>query len=214
MSIFILRSWKICAEVGTYHCCYRVCWRVIHTRKLANCVTKLAKNRILVQTYKKILLASSTDGPYHFGCTIIAVQHCHPAKYRNTSREHLSDHAAYINPHTCPNSLFPPPPPHKQAQLVPIPFSPPPPPHTHKSTPDLTTHPRFFFLWLDSDNHWKKCWEARSILVFVLAAWTLLQLLILLYPTNNVERCNKGFDIMTSINIVRKWEGTKFSYCH
>ena len=43
MSVFILRSWKICAEVGTCHCCYRVCWRVIHTRKLANYVTKLAK---------------------------------------------------------------------------------------------------------------------------------------------------------------------------
>ena len=43
MSVFILRSWKICAEVGTCHCCNGVCWRVIHARKLANYVTKLAK---------------------------------------------------------------------------------------------------------------------------------------------------------------------------
>ena len=46
MSVFILRSWKICAEVGTCHYCNRVCWRVIHARKLRNYVTKLASKYI------------------------------------------------------------------------------------------------------------------------------------------------------------------------
>ena len=38
-----LRALMICADVGTCHCCYRVYWCVIHTRKLANYVTKVAK---------------------------------------------------------------------------------------------------------------------------------------------------------------------------
>ena len=76
MSVFILRIWKICAEVGICHCCNRVCWRVIHAKKLANYVTKLAKKyNVSIKLQENI--ASFVNrwhlGAYYFGCMNIAV---------------------------------------------------------------------------------------------------------------------------------------------